>query len=48
MFLTAGELLTYEKLKTYNIDSVCITKLSETKYRIDFAAMGSYESFINK
>ena len=44
--LKEGELLKYDNLERIGVDSARITKLSEKKYRIDFAKVGSYESFI--
>jgi hypothetical protein len=46
MQLQDGELLTYDKLETLGLDSVVIYKLSEEKYKIDFAKIGSFDSFI--
>jgi hypothetical protein len=44
--LKEGELLTYDKFKKIGMDSVKITKLSESDFRIDFAKIGSFERFI--
>jgi len=44
--LKTGELLTYEKLETIGIDSVRIDKIDEENYEINFASIGSYESFL--
>ncbi len=43
--LKEGELLTYKKLEDIGLDSVIIYKISDTEYEIDFAQIGSYESF---
>ncbi len=43
--LKEGELLTYKKLEDIGLDSVVIYKISDTEYEIDFAEIGSYESF---
>lgn len=40
-----GEKVTYEMLEVIGIDSVVVTKLSKDHFRIDFAAIGSYEQF---
>ncbi len=45
MSLKDGELLTYEKLENLGIDSVVIYKHSEGKYSVDFARIGSFDSF---
>lgn len=45
--LKPRELLTYNMLLARGIDSVVVTKLSDKKYKIDFAATGSYEAFMN-
>ncbi|MEG1705810.1 MAG: NgoFVII family restriction endonuclease [Clostridia bacterium] len=45
--LNEGELVTYEKLSDLGIDSVVITKISNEKYKINFAKSGSYDNFIN-
>ena len=37
------ELLTYEMLEKYNVDSVIFTKHSDFYYSIDFAEIGTYE-----
>lgn len=46
--LKIGELLTYEKLQTIGIDSVRIDKINEQNYEINFASLGSYESYLEK
>lgn len=46
--LCEGELLTRSKLNTLNIDSAVVTKISEGKYKIDFASVGKYEAFKKK
>lgn len=40
-----GELLTYKKLEDIGLDSVVIYKINESEYEIDFAQIGSYETF---
>lgn len=40
-------LVTYDMLENIGIDSVKITKLSEDRFRIDFAKIGSYDKFEN-
>ena len=42
------ELLTYEMLEKYNIDSVIFTKKSENEYFIDFSELGTYEKVYKK
>lgn len=44
--LNEKELVTYSMLETLGIDSVIIEKISEERYRINFAKIGSYEKFI--
>ncbi len=44
--LKEEELLTYEKLQNYGVDSVRIDKLNNGKYEINFASVGKYEEFI--
>lgn len=44
--LKEKELLTYEKLKILNIDSVVIYK-DDNGYSIDFTELGSYDDFLN-
>jgi len=44
--LKIGELLTYEKLQTIGIDSVRIDKIDSKNYEINFATLGSYESYL--
>lgn len=46
--LKEGELLTYEKLQNIGVDSVRIDKISDSKFEINFAKIGSYERFIQK
>jgi len=46
--LSEGELVTYEIFKLYGIDSVKIDKISDLEYEINFAKIGSYESFITR
>jgi hypothetical protein len=43
--LKEGELLTYQKLEDINLDSVVIYKVDEENFHIDFAKIGSYDSF---
>jgi len=44
--LKEGQLLTYEILKSCDIDSVLITKIDKNNFKIDFAKIGSYSRFI--
>ena len=44
--LPEGELVTYEKLKVYGIDSVIFTKIDDLKYKIDFTYLGTYEKLL--
>lgn len=44
--LKIGELLTYEKLQTIGVDSVRIDKINNENYEINFAYLGSYESYL--
>lgn len=46
--LKEGELLTRSRLNILNIDSAVIRKISEGKYKIDFASVGHYEAFKKK
>jgi len=46
--LSEGELVTDEIFKLYGIDSVKIDKINDLEYEINFAKIGSYESFIMK
>ncbi|SDN79056.1 restriction endonuclease PLD domain-containing protein [Alkalicoccus daliensis] len=39
------ELVTYDMLETIGIDSVIVSKINQFHYRIDFAAINSYENF---
>lgn len=43
--LKEGELLTYEMLEKFGVDSVIFTKLDNNRYKIDFASIGTYERF---
>ncbi|SMM99007.1 hypothetical protein SPONN_168 [uncultured Candidatus Thioglobus sp.] len=43
--LKEGELLTYEKLQILGIDSVRIDKIGDLEFEINFAKIGSYETF---
>lgn len=45
--LKEGELLTYDKLHALGLDSVVIYKLDDQNYTIDFAALGSYDKFMD-
>jgi hypothetical protein len=44
--LKEGELLTYDRLKDIGLDSVVVYKMPEGNYKIDFAKIGTYESFV--
>lgn len=46
MSLKEGELLTYEKLKIIDIDSVEVYKTNDKEYKIDFRSMGTYDEFL--
>lgn len=46
MNLEEKELLTYEKLRVIDIDSVEIYKMSNKLYKIEFRPMGSYDEFL--
>lgn len=41
------ELVTYDKLQLFGVDSVIFTKLSDVDYKIDFSPIGSYEKYYN-
>lgn len=43
--LKEKELITYEMLEIFDIDSVIFTKMDTNKYKIDFAPCGTYENF---
>lgn len=43
--IPVNHILTYDKLREIGVDSVSITKHSETEYSIDFCEIGSYEEF---
>lgn len=43
--LAEGEVLTYEKLEDIGLDAVVVYKIDEENYEIDFAKIGSYDSF---
>lgn len=43
--LSQGTLVTYKMLEVFGIDSVIFTKHSDTDYSVDFAEIGTYESF---
>lgn len=38
-------LVTYEMLVQFGIDSVLFTKLDDTKYKVEFCPIGTYEKF---
>lgn len=40
-----GKLVTYKKLEDIGLDAVVIYKISDGKYKIDFAKIGSYDEF---
>lgn len=44
--LKAGKLVTYDMLEDLGIDSVRIEKISDLKYKITFAQVGTYEEFL--
>ncbi|OIJ09311.1 restriction endonuclease [Anaerobacillus arseniciselenatis] len=46
--IPVGKLVTIDMLESIGIDSVKLTKLSDNKFRIDFAKVGSYEQFENE
>ena len=46
--LKEGELLTYQKLESFNVDSILISKTGDRKFKIGFASIDSYNDFINK
>lgn len=43
--LKPGVVLTYEDLERFNVDSVIFTKNDDGSYSVDFAELGTYESF---
>lgn len=43
--LKENELVTYDKLQLFGVDSVIFTKLSDSDYKIDFSPIGSYEKY---
>ena len=43
--LKEGEIVTYEMLEKFGVDSVVFTKNSENDYSIDFSEIGTYERF---
>ena len=43
--LKEGELLTYKKLEDIGLDAVVVYKIDDENYEIDFAKIGSYDSF---
>lgn len=43
--LNERQIITYDMLKIYNIDSVIFTKLGDKRYSIDFCELGTYERF---
>ena len=44
--LPEGEIVTYEMLERYNIDSVLFTKVDKNIYKIDFTELGTYEKML--
>ena len=46
--LNEGELLTYKKLEDIGLDAVVIYKTDENNFQIDFAKIGSYDSFVEE
>lgn len=42
------QLLKYEDLELAGIDSVCVTKLDENNYKIDFCELGTYDKFVEE
>lgn len=46
--LAEGELLTYDKLLEIGVDSVCVTKLGDYEFAIDFKKTGSFDVFEEK
>lgn len=46
--LPVETLVTYEMLEKFGIDSVVFTKLDDKKYKIDFAAIGTYEDLLER
>lgn len=46
--LNEGELLTYQKLEDIGLDAVVIYKIDENNFQIDFAKIGSYDSFVEE
>lgn len=46
--LKEGEILTYKKLEELGVDSVRIDKVKDGKYEINFAAIDSFEQFIEQ
>ena len=46
--LNEGELLTYKKLEDIGLDAVIIYKIDENNFQIDFAKVGSYDSFVEE
>ncbi len=45
--LKEGELLNYQKLEDIGLDSVVVYKIDENNFQIDFAKIGSYDTFID-
>ncbi len=46
LLLKEGELLTYERLAKFNVDSVKISKIDNNRFFIDFSKLNSFEEFI--
>lgn len=45
--LPERQLLTYDMLKVFGIDSVVFTKIDNENYSVDFSELGTYEEFYN-
>lgn len=43
--LAEGTIVTYEMLELFGVDSVIFVKNGELDYSVDFAEIGTYESF---
>ncbi len=48
MNLKEKELLSYDKLRVIDIDSVEVFKIDEREYKIDFRPMGTYDEFMEE
>jgi hypothetical protein len=42
-----GQVITYEDLEVYGIDSVLFTKLGDLEYKVDFCQLGTYDRAYN-